>query len=64
MQPTTYELLNPNHFTHLVAKDSDVVFSYKSPLYYQLTFFYFVKILKFHVINFQCFMIYKVYNDL
>jgi hypothetical protein len=63
MHLTTYELLNPNHFTHLVARDSYVLSSCKGQLYYQLTFSYFVKILKFHVINFHAMMC-KVYNDL
>lgn len=53
MWSTTYELLNPCGFTHLVVRDNDVAFFCKVQLHYQQTFLYFMIILKFHVINFQ-----------
>ncbi len=34
MQLMTYELLNPRHFIHLVAKDHDETFSCEAQLYY------------------------------
>jgi hypothetical protein len=46
-----YQLLNPCYFTHLITRDNEVLSNYKSQSYYQLAFSYFVKILKFHVIN-------------
>jgi hypothetical protein len=48
-----YELLNPCHFTHLIARDNDMTFNYRDHLYYLWTFSYFVIILKFQVINFH-----------
>ncbi len=51
VQLMTYELLNPCR--PLVAKDNDVISSYKSQSYYTLTFSYFVIMLKFLVMKFH-----------